>query len=504
MRKSHHLFQLIQAMTPSEKAYFKRHAGLHVIGEQNNYVRLFDVISKQKEYNEEKIKNKFKGEAFVKQLSVAKNYLYNLILKYLESYHHNTKLEIQSLINSARILLNKALFEQAQKVLDKAHKMAIKQNDYTYIYTINELSISIESRLMGSKQKYDKIYQLLAEQKESLKKLENENQYHRLVMEMLELNQKFGLARSEGAIKQLDNVLNKTALQDETLPQTLPALRFFYQTHLLYYNTRANIKVYDYSKKVVELAEKHPKIFKENTATYIKTIYNHLFMCLNLGKLEEFNSFLKKLKNIKSKEFRHKVDIFFYYNNISLFKCLTETNIDKILQLVKQIEKDFPKYEAKMLEEHRMMLFFQISYVLILSELPEKAQYWVDKILALPNLENRNDLNCIARIMDIVTHFERNETNLLASKIRNTHRFLVKKERFFKIEEAFIRFFRKMERLHHPTQKNMKQSFEELQKDIRQIIAHHPNERKFLQYFDVLFWLKSKISGKSMRVLLQE
>ena len=56
MIASDELHKLIKSLTQSEKRFFKIYASRHIIGEQNNYVQLFDVIASQKKYNEEAIK----------------------------------------------------------------------------------------------------------------------------------------------------------------------------------------------------------------------------------------------------------------------------------------------------------------------------------------------------------------------------------------------------------------------------------------------------------------
>ena len=50
------LHQLIHALTKSEKRFFQLYAKRHVIGEENNYAKLYKLIEVQKEYDEEKIK----------------------------------------------------------------------------------------------------------------------------------------------------------------------------------------------------------------------------------------------------------------------------------------------------------------------------------------------------------------------------------------------------------------------------------------------------------------
>src|SRR5688500_17153020 len=88
MKVTDDLLQLIKSLDQTEKRYFKIFATMHVKGsDDNKYVKLFDAIDKQNEYNEEQIREQFKDEKFLIQLHVAKNYLYNIILKSLRLYH---------------------------------------------------------------------------------------------------------------------------------------------------------------------------------------------------------------------------------------------------------------------------------------------------------------------------------------------------------------------------------------------------------------------------------
>src|SRR5574343_228621 len=111
MKPSDELFLLIKSLKQTEKRYFKIYASKHVIGDKNNYVRLFEVIDKQNEFDEEKIKKVFTGSNFIKQLHVAKNYLYKLILKSLRNYHSEISpdAELKNMLMDVEILYEKAL-----------------------------------------------------------------------------------------------------------------------------------------------------------------------------------------------------------------------------------------------------------------------------------------------------------------------------------------------------------------------------------------------------------
>merc|ERR1711974_480393 len=79
---------LIKSLTKSEKRFFKLSSSLQ--SGEKNYLKIFDAIEEQSEYNEEDIKEQFKNERFIKHFPSEKNHLYKLILKSLRSYHSDT------------------------------------------------------------------------------------------------------------------------------------------------------------------------------------------------------------------------------------------------------------------------------------------------------------------------------------------------------------------------------------------------------------------------------
>src|SRR4051812_35445183 len=111
------LFDLIRSLKKSEKRYFKLFSERHVIGGSNKYVTLFDAFEKeaknreQEEYNE---KNLFQKNPKLSPhlFSDQKTNLYELLLKSLNVYHSNERVEykLRSLLNNEDILISKSLF----------------------------------------------------------------------------------------------------------------------------------------------------------------------------------------------------------------------------------------------------------------------------------------------------------------------------------------------------------------------------------------------------------
>ncbi|HHG85707.1 MAG TPA: hypothetical protein ENJ82_13245, partial [Bacteroidetes bacterium] len=82
MKTQDDLYQLVTSLSRAEKRYFKIYANRHVIGKQNKYVMLFDLLDRQKSYDANLLRKKYPGS----NLSSDKNYLKKLLLKSMRAY----------------------------------------------------------------------------------------------------------------------------------------------------------------------------------------------------------------------------------------------------------------------------------------------------------------------------------------------------------------------------------------------------------------------------------
>src|SRR4051812_359090 len=101
---SDHLYSLIRSLGKGEKRHFKVYSSKHVIGNGNNYVKLFDLVEAQRSYNEQELKKEFIS------FPSLKTRLYNAILNSLEEYHSGVSMDLKSLMNQIEILFNRSLY----------------------------------------------------------------------------------------------------------------------------------------------------------------------------------------------------------------------------------------------------------------------------------------------------------------------------------------------------------------------------------------------------------
>src|SRR3989344_4962187 len=122
MSKKEPLFELIHSLSVPEKGYFKKNCGP---GDQV-YVKMFDLINKQTNYNEKEILKAIRNESVSKNFSVSKRYLYDSILSVLIRYQSQKNIESQLNIDieSIKILFNKGLYDQTEKLLSRAKEVA--------------------------------------------------------------------------------------------------------------------------------------------------------------------------------------------------------------------------------------------------------------------------------------------------------------------------------------------------------------------------------------------
>ncbi|HLP28262.1 MAG TPA: hypothetical protein VK147_06430 [Candidatus Didemnitutus sp.] len=133
-RGSDALYKLITSLDRNEKGYVKRYCSRHMIGEEIEYLRLFDALESMDRYSDEVLKEKLAGTDILRRLSAVKNHLYQQILEAMRAYHasKSTEREIMELFLDADFLWEKALYDQAMKRITKAKELARSHDEYTF------------------------------------------------------------------------------------------------------------------------------------------------------------------------------------------------------------------------------------------------------------------------------------------------------------------------------------------------------------------------------------
>ncbi len=116
------------------------------------------------------------------------------------------------------------------------------------------------------------------------------------------------------------------------------------------------------------------------------------------------------------------------------------------------------------------------------------------------NVNLRNDLQCYARLLHLMAHYELGNTEIIEHLIKSVYRFMAKMENLTVIEEEMFKFLRN---LFHISRQKLKLEFEKFLQKIKQFERSRFETRAFA-YMDVISWLESKVHEKPMSEIIKE
>ncbi|MEO9256802.1 MAG: hypothetical protein ABI207_00395 [Crocinitomicaceae bacterium] len=511
MKASDELFQLIKSLNKTEKGYFKKYASTHIIGEKNNYMKLFEAIDKQRVYDEEKIKEIFAKETFIKHLPSEKNYLSDLILRSLTSYSSSVSNEfrINELLLQIEVLFKKSLYKQCKKLLRKAKGLAYEyENNILLLNILDWEKVIIQSEFYYLKTE-NFIDDIFKEEQVIIEKIQSTSEYWKLAAKTYRLHTEQGTARNDEEVKEFAKVMATKHPWDVRQSMPFIAKIFRYNAHSIYYYYINDYKKsYEYLQKELALWESNPLQIKEHLSFYVLAVNNMILTYGRLNKYKEQKVYIEKLRQVPrqwSKIAYEDMD-----SKIFLRLCSYETDIylktgecEKGIALVPKIEVGLKEFGDKLVQKRILMtVYFNISYLYFISGNYSKALYWENKILNHPHIDIAEDIICFSKILNLLIHFEMNNDLLLEYVVKSTYRFLYKRDRLYKLENLILNFIRKKLPLMNTEKKRM-ESFKELREEIMEI-SKDPNETQFLQYFDFNEWLTSKIENRSFAEILRE
>lgn len=507
MATSDDLFRLIKSLKQSEKRYFKIFSSTHVKGGQNNYVKLFEAIDRQDEYDEAAILKKFKKEKFVKQFSVTKNYLYNFILKSLRSYYSGKSIEtkINEDLDSVKILNHRGFYKRALKILKKTKQLAWEYEKYYQLLPILEWEYGIFSVFYSNDkiQEYKKKY--LVERAYVFEVIENEHQYSLLGDKAYDLYRENMVVRTEDDLMKYEEIIKHPLLQEIETALSYEAKKMFYNIWALYHTIKKEyLAAFSYDKMQLELLEENKNIKEDKIFYYLEISHNLLYNCLELKHYDEFQEIMEKVKEIPSKKqyaeklsFQDYAQIFDTIHGLDLDYYFDTRQFDKALEATDFIKKGLKKYRAALEDETKIHLYFKVSKLLFYVGKWEDALEWVTKIDFYEKQTSADGTICYARILKLLVYYELGESyfDLLQYEIKSTRRFLQKKGRLYQVEDTILKY---LYRLVSTSDLDLRDDLYIKFKSALQYLMLQKFEESASAYLNLTYWLESKIEGISV------
>ncbi len=496
MKPSTELFDLIKSLSKSEKRFFKLSSSLQT-GEKN-YLRIFDAIEKQKDYDEEALKNTFKGETFIKHLPSEKNHLYKLILKSLRGYHSDSSISsiLKQEIKNVEILYKKALYKECKKFLKRAKKAAQEHEKFYYWFEL----ISWEKQLIEEEYEqgiftYD-LDKLIEEELMVIEKLRNLAEYQMIYSRINYVFRSGNFNKNDSERKVVEEIANHHLIKGKNTAISDRAASICY-----YIQGLCNITNRDFATaqskflRTKQILDNHQKVKQDLPIRYVRTMKNLIFCNIaskNLNKAQQLINDLKGLSGQKGfNSIDVKVKIFTFSSNTQIMVYDRQGEFQKALSTVEEMKEGLELYRYKLSKEQAILFYYNIAYIYFGVGWHKDALKWVNKILNDNEQTLRQDVYNFTRLFNLLIHYELGNYDLLEYIIKSTSRHLKKSEKDYQAEEVLIKFLKKLIRV--DSKEERVAMFVEGKKELLELFED-PGERIVQEYFDFISWYDANIN----------
>ncbi len=506
-QQTEHLFQLIKSLSKSEKRNFRLYVNRIKNGEGTKFLQLFDIIDKQEIYDEKEILKKAK-DIKSQQLSNLKAHLYKQLLKSLRLQYANndSEINIRESIDYSKVLYNKGLYKQALKNLEKAKAFAEKYNKPILKLEIIEFEKLLELQYI-TRSIENRIDELANEANEVGQNIEAARKYSNLALKLYSLYLKVGSARNKKDMLMVSQFFSSQFdppknINDCSFYEKL----FIYQAYVWYYHIIQDfVMCYKYSQKWVDMFRENREMIYNQTDMYLKGI-NNLLVSLHMTRYHsKFKQELDRLIQLPEKD-----DFPYNDNNLLLFHLFKYTHIinhhflegtfSEGVKLIPEIN-DFIENNKRNLDNHRILIFYyKIASLYFGSGDYRNSIRYLNYILNYKDTTLREDIQCFSRILNLVSHFELGNDDLIEYQVKSTYRFLSKMDNLQQVQQHILAFLRKLSDI-EPSE--LKSAFKKLLDKLK-TLENNPFEKRAFLYLDLISWLESKIQDRPVQDIIKE
>ena len=169
------------------------------------------------------------------------------------------------------------------------------------------------------------------------------------------------------------------------------------------------------------------------------------------------------------------------------------------VKMIPHLIEELKEYEL-FVDRHRIVVFnYKIASLYFGNQEYEKAIDYLNLIID-SNADLRYDLQCYARLLHLMSHYELGNDAIIESLTKSVYRFMSKMKNLTVVEEAIFKFLRDTFNI---STRKLKPEFEKLLNKIKYLEKNRFETRAFA-YLDIISWVEGKVFEKSMAMVIFE
>jgi hypothetical protein len=499
------LFQLIKSLEKAEKRHFKLYIKRSSAKEDLKIVRLFDAIDQSETYDEKYLLKKLPGTE-KRQLYNLKTHLYKEILASLRLLKSADSIDLQlhEQFDYAHILYKKGLFLQSLKILEKAKETARTNQKFNFMTQVISLEKRIET-LHITRSMQDRAEQLSAEALEITTRNQTVARLSNLALQLYSWYTRHGHARNEEDEEGVKEFLKRNLPEDVWQQKGFYERLYLYQSLSWYAFIRQDfLMYYRYAQKWVDLFHQQKLMIRVETGHYIKGVHNLLNAHFDLRNYKAFVETLKLFEDFAKTDRvqdhdNFRIQAFIYTASAKINQHFMMGTFKEGLSLVPDIEQKLKEY-AIFLDSHRVMVMnYKIATLYFGNQDYKTSIDYLQKII-YEDEGLGNDLQCYARLVHLMSHYELGNDSIIESLTKSVYRFMAKMQNLTVVEEGIFQFLKKTWTF---SPRQLKPELEKLLQKIKHLEKNRFETRSFA-YLDIISWLESKVHGKPMGEIIHQ
>lgn len=502
---SDELFMLIKSLNRYEKRHFKaasRHGRGQEAKEHTAYLSLFDALDSMDSYSEQELLSRLKKSGGPEKLKRIKSYLQESILRFLEAYYvdYSIEIQLQRHLQRIEVLLEKRLYEMAWKVIGRAEKLAMENENYLYLLILLDWKRKAILRQVDIPLINEYLKSGFDVEIESLELYRNLIGFRKLNFQQDAILKTRFEGADENSIRELKGLLNSPLLKDTGMARSKRALG-------LYWAILGNTYIYfkeDWEKsnncykKAIAVHEEAALCQNENARIYLGLLSGLSTTEILLKRPVELKATVEKAKaffNRQPKKMQtgnlqnQYMGILINYISFQV----EQFNLDQALEQSENAKDFIDKFGDEVIylvfyANYAITAFFLKDYHLSLKS--------INKILAREKTKVRQDIVNDFRIYNLLVHYELGNDDLLPNLTKSTRNLLSKGHVLNPAEVLILDFFEK--KIHKTfSRQERKQLYHSVSEQLEGLISTQKPPYNQRHYSFLQEWFESKTENAS-------
>lgn len=506
MKPKKDLHELIRSLDKFELGYVRKYFNRLSDREDVTYIRLFEAIRKQTEYDEPALKTLFPEIPTANSFAVAKHYLADKILEALDKFHFNNSefAPVFAQLRKLELLFQKGLYDQCHKLIRKMEKQGDQGNE-----ALNLIKLEWQKRLtkvaFGNKVFEKQLEKIRVEEKDLVRDIERNQQAWENNLNVFWIYTK-GYSAEE-IVKPIQQAVDHMADLDQTGKATIQSTILDLEAKILIHHSLTELtKMQEVAEELVSFLEQYPDRFRWETFRYYSALSLLISACINV---RDFNmaarhvlrgiQMMKKAGSVMP-HLRGTIFRALFNSEVRIY-CglgLYQTGIDRLSQL----QKPYIKYVDKLPFHTRLNMLPNTAWLYFGKGDFSKTRFWLNR--SLPETAPGSYIQAYikAKIIELATQFEMGEFDLLEASSESFRKFLERRNAASHFLLEYLRLMRKLCYATVPAEN--KQIFAEFLQKFNSLKETAPKSLNGSSLFDIELWAQSKVGHASLQELVRE